>query len=1055
MAQRSRRPFKLWGLLRPVKKDEGEAAEEEEDDDVDDVGDPEPLDVVSDSGQMDLRPARRKVIIKEEKSGKEYEVVGRFPFIGPWWKVNVKVKQVGSKYYVQGYPSYFLQTDVGKNQISVTSLFFKECNVPELFISVFFKWLPKGFSLNFIRLKEILEQFKETKSEEKQIPTNTQTQTSSDTNNFDIFRYVKESSTGKAVLVALDFPIIMQFLPTLLPHNVSDCIQWLGPYESDKLTKLDTILKEEPWKLGFSTIMNRELFTKLGEASWKALCECKQLLQKIPDLQKNALIVYEKLKQSCRQMGHTYEEREVLTRMVLKEMPVEHAWESLKFMKDEKIVVTEGECVFLPKFYKSELEIATAVQKLRGKSPWQLHVDVKKILSGGAHINNLQNSVVEGEINDEGPCEMEQEELNSTSDMEENDSGEQTVKEESKSEIDPDQESAIKLICSNPVTVISGKGGCGKTTVVSCLFRYLKESEEEETINACKDFEADLDASEEWNIFRGSSNLRIYRKEYLNILFTAPTGRAASLLRDKTKLPAYTLHQVIHNYYAWRKRDSEFSTGSWKFSTVNVLVVDEGSLVSVCVLSNVLELLLKYAQLEKLVVLGDIRQLPSIDPGNMLADMFESLKSRGWSVELRTNHRTESQLIVDNATRISQQKYPEFDAVLRISEEDKMWPMPSPEKKFILVALPTEDGSNYMQSAIKALLERGPGLEDPKKSQFISFRRKDCDIINEQCCMHYSKHPMRDHKNKLQFMRGDKICSTRNAYVRDLLPEFGIHCPKEDKDSKDSSQGLHNESLEEEDQPSDNQQYPLKTDDGTRLCNGEIFFINKDEGVNRQRLLTIGMTDGPEYTLMYQALLRNAKIKHAWARTIHTFQGSEENTVVYVVGTSGHQNWQHVYTAVTRGCCRVYIVAEEAKLRAAIDRKNIRRKTSLQKKLKDALAGKIDIFPQISSQSSCQSQESYFASQAGNGFINKEDPVVSDKMEVHSELGIMVELDGTAEKTSLHPDELKRQCKFPDDCSSPSKVALITEDNRSSPLGTTSFRRMTLENPVAKKLFQS
>lgn len=49
--------------------------------------------------------------------------------------------------------------------------------------------------------------------------------------------------------------------------------------------------------------------------------------------------------------------------------------------------------------------------------------------------------------------------------------------------------------------------------------------------------------------------------------------------------------------------------------------------------------------------LGDIRQLPSIEPGNMLCNVFESLKSRGWSVELRTNHRAESQLIVDNSTR--------------------------------------------------------------------------------------------------------------------------------------------------------------------------------------------------------------------------------------------------------------------------------------------------------------------------------------------------------------------------------------------------------------------
>lgn len=44
--------------------------------------------------------------------------------------------------------------------------------------------------------------------------------------------------------------------------------------------------------------------------------------------------------------------------------------------------------------------------------------------------------------------------------------------------------------------------------------------------------------------------------------------------------------------------------------------------------------------------------------------------------------------------RIFQRKYPEFDEVLKISEENQVWPMASPEKKFILILLPPEDGSN-------------------------------------------------------------------------------------------------------------------------------------------------------------------------------------------------------------------------------------------------------------------------------------------------------------------------------------------------------------------------
>lgn len=46
---------------------------------------------------------------------------------------------------------------------------------------------------------------------------------------------------------------------------------------------------------------------------------------------------------------------------------------------------------------------------------------------------------------------------------------------------------------------------------------------------------------------------------------------------------------------------------------------------------------------------GDVRQLPSIQPGNILYDLFDSLKPVGWAIEMRTNHRAESQLIVENA----------------------------------------------------------------------------------------------------------------------------------------------------------------------------------------------------------------------------------------------------------------------------------------------------------------------------------------------------------------------------------------------------------------------
>ncbi|KFU98415.1 DNA helicase B, partial [Pterocles gutturalis] len=882
------------------------------------------------------------VVIQEDHSKKEYEVVGRFPLVDPWWRVNVKAKKMGSKYFVQGYPSYFLRTDIEENNRQVFSLFLKECAVPEDFKEKFFTWLPMESVLSFRNLEEKLNQF--------QVSRLQTGRKQGDAKDYDIFYYVLKSLAGKAVLVALTYPMILEFLPILLPRHfccLLDMVCWQRKTEENNgtdgeevhfqdkmLIKLDEILKNEPWKLGFSRkITYRELNLSYCEATWAAFCQCDHLLWKIPDLQKNALILYNQLKKRCREMGHTYEDQDELARFVSKDMSIEHAWQSLEFLKDQNIVIREKKLVFLPHLYKSEKDIAMYIGDLLSNSSWQLDVDVRKILN----VSETSREMVDNNINVTQAHQMEHLKENSPNNRNcENHYPEKEVGSmsgtQSKAEVDLDQVNAMEKICSNPVTIISGKGGCGKSTIVSCLFRHLKQMEKEVEA-ASKDFEEDLDASEEWNTFDHHwESENVYTKKILNVLFTAPTGRAASLLSEKTKLPAYTLHQVIYSFKSWKQ---SAQVQPWKFSTVTVLIVDEGSLVSVHILSLVLKLLCEHAQLAKLIILGDTRQLPSIEPGNMLADIFEGLKSRGFSVELRTNHRAESQLIVDNASRISHRKLPEFDEVMKVSGWNEEMTVPSPEKKFILIALPAGGGCDStcvqsvcnldflldLQTAINTLLKKGPGLQDAKQSQFIAFRRQDCDLINELCCQHYSNHLTRDDKNRLLFQIDDKISCMRNTYLKDLLPDCGFREDPNHHECKNGETTLATETAEE----------------GKRLCNGDIFFITGDVEVDKQRLLTISSTYGSTFTVRYKALKKLCRIKHAWARTIHTFQGSEEKTVVYVVGNPGRQHWQHVYTAVTRGRCRVYVIAEEMHLRKAVMNRSMPRKTRLQRFLREAI----------------------------------------------------------------------------------------------------------------------
>ncbi|KAG9342318.1 hypothetical protein JZ751_016820 [Albula glossodonta] len=490
-------------------------------------------------------------------------------------------------------------------------------------------------------------------------------------------------------------------------------------------------------------------------------------------------------------------------------------------------------------------------------------------------------------------------------------------------QLDPDQVRAAEMICNNPVTVISGKGGCGKTTVVSLVFKAAMQEQQsleaQEVLDACRDFMNDSGGSQGWDVPVGQPQTTNEKpplsEERIEFLLTAPTGRAASLLKKRTGFKAFTLHQVIWSFMNI-KRDENGLPIDWKFSSVRVLVVDEGSMLCVQLLHSILEMLTKYARLQKFILLGDVRQLPSIQPGNTLHDLFYSFKRDGWSIEMRTNHRAESELIVRNAGLIAAMGGKKFTS-LDYDATVEMISSPTaqtPDKSFIHVILPSEEMEYYLQNAIMMLLSSAPGLDDDRTSQFVAYKRNECQLVNELCCQHYSQHTTRDHRKRFLFQLGDKICCTRNGYVTDRAKERELEKACRDDDS----------SVNEK-----------KNEVKERLCNGEIFFITADvtEVANdrtRRRYLTLDDHDGREVTVCFRELQRECRPQHAWARTIHTFQGSEAETVVYVLGNGCGQSWRHVYTAVTRGKKRVYVVSTEAGMKTAVEMKT---KTKRQTKL--------------------------------------------------------------------------------------------------------------------------
>ncbi|XP_051026374.1 DNA helicase B [Acomys russatus] len=1051
----------LLGPLHPYKGDDEEedCVQEDEGDLESEFVDAEEL--CSGGIKAGSLPGRIRVSIPDEHTKEKCTVYGRFPLRGAWWRVKVQVlKPVRSNsYQVQGFPSYFLQPDIAPlgQKKHVCSLFLKECEFAPERIDTFLKWVNKvpGYeSLNFENLRETLINFyRETGKKSK--PRSTQNE--QDVLPDDVVK-LEKSFPFISVTTALQFPKVMEFLPVLFPRHFR---RLLTSCSEGVLEKIEEVLGTQPWKLGFRRITYRQLNLLRCEASWTAFSQCPSLLRLMTPLQKHALVTYSKLRQACREDGHTCVEAKGFTSGLSDYMSFEEACQSLAFLRDVDVVTVEKDCVFLSELYEAEQGIASSICDLMNRPPWHLKVDVENVLASickGKPNDSGSTEEAEGKKPDEvglaqgesvlGPRENG-DHVRSDGDGEMDDELDDVP-------LDQDQVAALNMICSNAVTVLSGKGGCGKTTIVSRLFKHVRCLEEREVQQACDDFEQDQDAPEEWLAFAKQSPAGVDKA--IEVLLTAPTGKAAGLLRQKTDLPAYTLCQVNYSFYFWQKNEA---VKPWKFSAVRVLVVDEGSLVSVGIFRSVLKLLCEHSQLSKLIILGDIRQLPSIEPGSVLKDVFETLKSRQCAIELKTNHRTESQLIVDNATRISRRQFPEFDAELNICDAPTL-PVSIQEQTFIFVRLPEEVGSSpspngdhrfNLYSAVKTLLQ-GKDFESAKTSQFIAFRRQDCDLINDCCSMHYTGHLIKDHQKKLIFGVGDKICCTRNAYLADLLP---------DDDKQANGKGFG-------DVPAADAKIKQDFESGIRLCNGEIFFITADVTVidlKRRRLLTINNEAGLEVTVDFSKLMTNCQIKHAWARTIHTFQGSEENTVVYVVGKAGRQHWQHVYTAVTRGRSRVYVIAEESELRSAIRKRSFPRKTRLkhflQKKLSDSgsaspthfssqpssprVGGRPGMLPPASPL--CRTPDKVATTNSAWGEVSS---ATKEKFAIDERWLSTSFNDVDTDEESAQPKGSKRTGDgFSFDEESPSKFRMVEEP---SPQVSSIFRNLRLNNLTPRQLFK-
>jgi exodeoxyribonuclease V alpha subunit len=177
------------------------------------------------------------------------------------------------------------------------------------------------------------------------------------------------------------------------------------------------------------------------------------------------------------------------------------------------------------------------------------------------------------------------------------------------------QAEAVTLALSGKVAVVTGGPGVGKTTIVRGIVSILA-------------------------------------RKGVRVALAAPTGRAAKRLSDQAGAPASTLHRLLE----WKPAEGAFSRNGTRPLECDLLVVDEASMLDVRLAAD---LLASLAPATRLVLVGDVDQLPSVGPGRVLRDVIDS----GVVPTVRLTEifrQAATSLIVTNAHRIHDGELPEL-----------------------------------------------------------------------------------------------------------------------------------------------------------------------------------------------------------------------------------------------------------------------------------------------------------------------------------------------------------------------------------------------------------
>lgn len=351
----------------------------------------------------------------------------------------------------------------------------------------------------------------------------------------------------------------------------------------------------------------------------------------------------------------------------------------------------------------------------------------------------------------------------------------------------------------------------------------------------------------------------------LKTLLAAPTGRAAKRMTELSGREAATVHRLLGAKWSDEGEKVVFTKNENEKLVCDALVLDECSMMDILLMNAVLKALPEKA---KLILVGDVDQLPPVGPGNVFAAMIKSGVFR--TVRLTEIFRQSGEsYIVKNAHMINRGEYPDFSA----NKED-------------FFRLRRIDAGSTADTVAELCSRRLPEKMHirPEEIQVLSPTRKgETGTLSLNRRLQEALNPAAEGKEEknfgeIVFREGDRVMQVRNNY--DIL--------------------WHNETF---------------TESGSGMFNGDIGYIRKIN--TRDELVTIDfdgrITDCPFASLN--------EIEHSWAVTVHKSQGCEFRAVILVLGDSAKPLLTRsvLYTGVTRAKELLILVGDDRVACSMID----------------------------------------------------------------------------------------------------------------------------------------